>query len=55
MLQANNGREIQSFIELATVLKKCDQVHIMGLTGTWYLIDHAGVRGYAAKQSIEIV
>jgi hypothetical protein len=36
-------------------LKKGDQVHVMGVTGTWYLIDHAGVRGYAAKQFIEIV
>jgi len=36
-------------------LEKGDQVHAMGVTGTWYLIDHAGVRGYAAKPFIEIV
>jgi len=32
-----------------------DQVHIMGQVDTWYLVDHAGVRGYSAKQYIEIV
>jgi uncharacterized protein YgiM (DUF1202 family) len=41
--------------EHATTLKKGDQVHVMGQAGTWYLIDQAGVRGYAAKQYIEIV
>lgn len=41
--------------EHATTLKKGDQVHIMGQAGTWYLIDQAGVRGYSAKQYIEIV
>lgn len=38
-----------------TTLKKGDQVHIMGQVDTWYLVDHAGVRGYSAKQYIEIV
>jgi hypothetical protein len=38
-----------------TTLKKGDQVDIMGQVDTWYLIDHAGVRGYSAKQYIEIV
>jgi hypothetical protein len=38
-----------------TTLKKGDQIHIMGQVDTWYLVDHAGVRGYSAKQYIEIV
>ena len=41
--------------EHATTLKKDDQVHIMGQVGIWYLIDHAGVRGYSAKSFIELV
>ncbi len=41
--------------EHPTTLKNGDQVHIMGLVDTWYLIDHAGVRGYSAKQYIEII
>jgi len=27
----------------------------MGRADTWYLVDHAGERGYSAKQYIEIV
>ena len=38
-----------------TALKKGDQVHITGQVDTRYLVDHAGVRGYAAKQYAEIV
>jgi uncharacterized protein YgiM (DUF1202 family) len=41
--------------EQPSTLKKGDQVHIMGQVDTWYLVDHAGVRGYSAKQYIEIV
>jgi hypothetical protein len=36
-------------------LKRGDKLPVMGKTGDWYLIDHAGVRGYVAKTSIEIV
>ncbi len=35
-------------------LKRGDKVHIMGKTGDWYLIDHAGVRGYSSKHFIEL-
>ena len=38
----------------AKQLHKDDVVHIMGQTGKWYLIDHDGVRGYSAKQYIEL-
>jgi hypothetical protein len=36
----------------ATKLKKGDEVHVMGQTGDWYLIDHDGARGYSAKRYI---
>jgi hypothetical protein len=40
--------------EHATTLKKGDPVYVMGQVDTWYLIDHAGGRGYAAKAYIEL-
>jgi hypothetical protein len=41
--------------EHATTLKKGDTVYVMGQVDTWYLVDHAGERGYAAKAYIELV
>jgi hypothetical protein len=41
--------------EHAATLKKGDTVYVMGQVDTWYLLDHAGVRGYAAKAYIELV
>jgi hypothetical protein len=29
-------------------------VYVMGQVDTWYLVDHAGERGYAAKAYIEL-
>lgn len=40
--------------EHATTLKKGDTVYVMGQVDTWYLVDHAGERGYAAKAYIEL-
>jgi hypothetical protein len=41
--------------EHAVTLKKGDPVYVMGQVDTWYLVDHAGERGYAAKAYIELV
>ncbi len=27
----------------------------MGQTGTWFLIDHGGVRGYSARRYIDVL
>jgi hypothetical protein len=37
------------------VLHEGDEVHIMGQTTGWYLIDHDGERGYSYKRYIELV
>jgi hypothetical protein len=41
--------------EHPATLKKGDQVPVMGQVDGWYLVDHAGVRGYAAKPHVELV
>jgi hypothetical protein len=37
------------------LLAKNDQIHIMGRTAEWFLVDHEGTRGYAHSSYIEIL